>query len=74
MPHAGTVAFSPDGGRLSIGGEFGLVVRAIPGGEITRVLDWRQAAPNYNDAAFSLDGRRLAAAYSDGTVWLWCHR
>ena len=22
---------------------------------------------------FSHDGRQLAVAYADGTVWLWCH-
>jgi WD40 repeat protein len=65
------VGFSPDGNRLAIGGDFGLVVRAVPAGTIVEAPDWSQFAQTYNGVAFSPDATRLATAEQSGVVHLW---
>jgi WD40 repeat protein len=70
-PFARDVAFSPDGNRVAIGGDFGLVVRAAPAGAVVKSVDWSQTAADYNGVAFSPDGSRMATAEDSGSIHLW---
>lgn len=66
-----TVAIAPDGTLLVAGGSDGKIrLWSLPD---LRVLPELPAhGPGVLTARFSHDGRQLAAAYGDGTVWLWC--
>ncbi len=70
-PFAQSIAFSPDGARLLIGGDFGLVTRSVPGGEVANAIDWGQTSPRYSAVAFSPDGTLVATGDNDGALELW---
>jgi WD40 repeat protein len=79
------LAFSPDGKRLASGGESGGGAKAEGGSKAggqgglrvwdadlePHALTLRGHGHWVSQAAFSLDGKTLASASSDGTVWLW---
>jgi WD40 repeat protein len=70
-PSMSSVAFSPDGGRLAVGGPLpeGMVrVYDVTSGQLLRTL---QGHVRVVSVAFSPDGRRLASAGMDKTVKLW---
>jgi len=69
-PLAQSVAFWPDGSRLAVGGDFGLVVRALPAGDVAQSVLSSQFAGRFNGVAVSRDGV-LATAKDDGLVQLW---
>ncbi|HEX4608459.1 MAG TPA: hypothetical protein VH092_09655, partial [Urbifossiella sp.] len=63
-----SVAFSPDGRRVAVGGWKARVFDAATGAEAT-VLDGHRGYVNV--VTFSRDGRRLATGGSDGTAVVW---
>ena len=65
-----SVAFWPDGSRLAVAGEYGVVVRALPSGDVSQVVLVRQSQAHFNGVAVSRDGL-LATAKDDGLVQLW---
>jgi WD40 repeat protein len=65
------IAFTPDGAQLVIGGEFGVVARAFPGGAVVQSPDWSQFAATYNGVIVSSDGAHLVTAEESGSVHLW---
>ena len=65
-----SVAFWPDGSRLALAGYYGVVVRALPSGDVSQVVLVRQSTANFNGVAVSRDGL-LATAKDDGLVQLW---
>ena len=70
-PFVRDVAFTPDGGDLVVGGDFGLAVRSLPDGAVAQSPDWSQFAALYNAVDVSPDGTRLATADDEGAVRLW---
>jgi len=65
------VGFSPDGSQVAIGGDFGLVIRAVATGAIQHAPDWGQSAQTYNGLGLSPDGSLLATAEESGHYHLW---
>jgi WD40 repeat protein len=65
-----SIAFSPDGRRLAVGGD-GSDVELIDAnsGQVVESLRGHSAA--VRTLAFSPDGRRLAAGSADNTVDVW---
>jgi WD40 repeat protein len=70
-PFTRSLAFSSDGKRLAIGGDFGFVVRDTSTQAILAAPDIGQFARAYNGLAFSPDGMKLASADDLGNVNLW---
>ena len=70
-PFARSVAFWPDGSQLLIGGDFGSVVRSLPGGAIAQAPAWSQSTPLVNGVAVSSDGALFATGDDTGSVQLW---
>jgi WD40 repeat protein len=70
-PFAHDVAFTPDGSRVAIGGDFGLIVRSVASGAVVASPAWGYAAGLYNGVAFSPDGSLLATGDDNGSVKLW---
>ncbi len=66
-----TVAFSPDGTVLVAGGSDG-VMRLWSTPELTALPSLPAHGQGLVRMRFAGDGSRLAVAYDDGTVWLWC--
>jgi WD40 repeat protein len=65
-----SVAFSPDGGLLAVGGSENTVqVLAVDSGRV--LLTYRGHAGEISALAWSQDGSRVASASSDGTVQMW---
>lgn len=63
------VAFSPDGGLLTVGSSRGLGTWAVATGK--KVAGFAAPKGAIRGVSFSTDGRRFAAAFGDGAVRLW---
>jgi WD40 repeat protein len=70
-PFPRSVAFWPDGSSLLVGGDFGVVVRSLPGGAIARAPAWSQYAGVFNTVAVSPDGTVFATGDDTGAAQLW---
>jgi WD40 repeat protein len=70
-PFPQSVAFWPDGGSLLVGGDFGVVVRSLPGGAIAHAPAWSQSAGRVNAVAVSPAGTLFATGDNSGVAQLW---
>jgi WD40 repeat protein len=70
-PFTRRVAFSADGSRLAVGGDFGFVLRDTSSYEVVAAPDVGQFAKPYNALAFSPDGKTIATGDDLGAVKLW---
>jgi WD40 repeat protein len=71
--YAMTVAYAPTGNILAAGGSDG-PIRLWTASDLTPLPNLPSHGPGVVFARFSPDGTKLAAAYDDGTVWMWCKR
>ena len=68
FPPGTRVAFSPHGRNIAVGGKV-LSFYDMTTGELVRKYDSQSG--NVTGIVFSLDGKRVAAGYSDATVLIW---
>ncbi|MCS7265616.1 MAG: WD40 repeat domain-containing protein [Armatimonadetes bacterium] len=73
-----TIAFSPDGKLLAIGGQNGFVslwklpeVKRLKRFKINRATIWHRLSNYIRSIAFSPDGKLLAAGTRNGEIYLW---
>jgi WD40 repeat protein len=66
-----TVAFSSDGALLAAGGDDGQL-RLWSAPDLAALPSLPAHGQGVVAVRFAPDGKKLAAAYADGTVWLWC--
>ena len=66
-----SVAFSPDGKRLAIGGDGNEAVKLWDVESLQELLTLEGQGSTFNAAAFSPDGNVLAASNGQGTLHLW---
>lgn len=66
---AASLAFSPDGRRLALGGRRGITLYDATSGDEVRRYEGHTGEVRF--VQFSPGGKRLLAADGDGTVWVW---